>query len=1023
MLRRLIKKAQTDKFGFYSRAEEIALNLPQKKMRGDDARRMFKKNGVSDSEMEELGLNDLFKQDRVTQDDIINQIEENRIEFEVTEYGAGKGAPLNISFDRTTLSFEEANKISYAVDADGNEIGTLRPYYTAEDGRMGAILSDKGGKELAVLDTVGDAENYNYINEVTEGMPVFGIGDMNQVGTIKFRTDDTYAKEVYLDSETDAESLVNEALNPAYPYYSEDFVEHVNSDESKIANWLVQGDAEYKDLTPEDIEELENLATNRAKIDYYDNPVERVTMLIDGNETPYSMIGDESGYNLSGNSDPRLLNYYNMSRSGADAEVTSATEAEVRLRSLARTLDDIEEEGSDLSNQWEKYTLVGGTDAREFVFKLKFPETKFSEDTHYPEEANQIFHVRVKTRPGPNDEKILYVEELQSDWGQDGRRDGFKDPKLVEYAEQKAKTEIDDLEDIARPLVESNAPLSGVLAGLKRALEESYNIRDTKPKDSMKFGIRSRAMSQLRNVFQEYEAERIIAQLAEQEYQIYANTDPEFVDPAMIKHYQALYDVSPFSLEGIPEGLENQILQNGLESPDGADMDAMAYQTIEDYVRDMPSHVKQDRMGDLLMDIGQHGDTKYPTSSEYQDSVETLQEIYRLAERKTLEELGLESFGALNRYYKDQAERNFVSKLAGAGLPTNTMTRIRNAYRAFETDKDAVKGKDMQSPFSTFQERAPFVTDTGAWNDLAIKYIFDYASKEGFDGVAFTPGAVHAKRWDKPKLIKPYDKGIPESVSRVFNPKASTTRKTAENTITATDKDGIEYESRIYYMDEPTKDGSTIERKAIKRRPMLSVPVTAGIMGLQALSPEEAQALEATAGEVESSFAEEGQPPQSMQESDGILDALKGAGEVAYEGLSDMVIEPFMGMSGAEAAFEMGATPEQAEAARRRAAAMVDFETSSPTGKRYKEAVKGGLGALGEYLMGEGEMGRTRSGMPIGVSRDPVQFLFQEGLVPAAEAVTEGALGIIGLDPRDTAEMERVRQEAARPFIEAIQPI
>jgi hypothetical protein len=130
-----------------------------------------------------------------------------------------------------------------------------------------------------------------------------------------------------------------------------------------------------------------------------------------------------------------------------------------------------------------------------------------------------------------------------------------------------------------------------------------------------------------------------------------------------------------------------------------------------------------------------------------------------------------------------------------------------------------------------------------------------------------------------------------------------------------------------------------------------------------------------------------------------------------------------MGMSGAEAAFEMGATPEQAEAARRRAAAMVDFETSSPTGKRYKEAVKGGLGALGEYLMSEGEMGRTRSGMPLGVSRDPVQFLFQEGLVPAAEAVTEGALGIIGLDPRDTAEMERVRQEAARPFIEAIQPI
>lgn len=1008
MIRRFIKKALTDRFGFYSRAEEIALNLPQKKMRGDDARRMFKKNGVSDSEMEELGLNDLFKNDRVTQDDIINQIEENRIEFEVTEYGEGKGAPLNISFDRTTLSFEEANKMAYAVDADGNEIGTLRPYVEAQDGRMGTILSDESGEELAVLDTVGDAENYNYVNEITEGMPVFGIGDQNQVGTIKFRTDYRDAKERYLEDETDAERLVNEAIEPGYPYYSEDFIDYVNSDESKIANWLFEGDTEYKDLTPADIEELENLAINRAKIDYYDDPEERVTMLIDGNETPYSMVGKEDyGYRLPNYLDPRL-----SSDAPLNAHVVpSAAEAEVQLTALARALDNIEEEGTDLSNQWESNTLPGGTDAREHVFKLKFPEIKFSEDTHYPEEANQIFHVRIKTRPGPNDEKILYVEELQSDWGQDGRKYGFKDPKLVEYAEQKAKTEIDDLEDIARPLMERNKPQIGVFQRLKMALEESYNIRDTKPKDSMKFGIRTRAMRQLRNVFEEYEAELIIRKFEEEKYQIYANADPDLVDPSMIMHYQALYDVNPYSLEGIPEGLESDLLRADLGSPGIVDPDGIAYQVIEDYVRDMPSHVKQDQMGDLLMTVGK-GYTQYPTSAKYQGSVKNLQNLYRLAERKTLEELGLESLGELTRYYKDQAERDFQSRLASAGLPTNTMTRIRNAYRAFETDREAVKGQDMQAPFSKFLERAPYVTDTGAWNDLAIKYIFDYASKGGFDGVAFTPGAVHANRWKKPKLINPYDKGIPESVSRVFNPKASTTRKTAENTITVTDKDGTEYKSRIYYMDEPTKDGSTIERKAIKRRPMLSVPVTAGIMGLQALSTEEAQALEAAAGEVDSLLAEEIQPPQSMQEeSGGILDALYGAGEVGYEALSDLLIEPFLGMAGAEYAFERGLTPEQAEAARARASALVDFETRTPTGRRYKEALKSGIGSIGEYLMDD-----TRS-------LDPVQFGFQKILVPASEAVTDAALGILSLDPRDTPEMEEVRRSAARPVVEAIQPI
>ena len=73
--------------------------------------------------------------------------------------------------------------------------------------------------------------------------------------------------------------------------------------------------------------------------------------------------------------------------------------------------------------------------------------------------------------------------------------------------------------------------------------------------------------------------------------------------------------------------------------------------------------------------------------------------------------------------------------------------------------------------------------------------------------------------------------------------------------------------------------------------------------------------------------------------------------------------------------------------------------------------------------MDEGSTGRTRSGMPIRGVRDPFQYLFQEALIPAGEAVTEGALGIISLDPRDTQEMERVRREAARPVIEAIQPI
>jgi|GEM_PF-6262288 len=42
------------------------------------------------------------------------------------------------------------------------------------------------------------------------------------------------------------------------------------------------------------------------------------------------------------------------------------------------------------------------------------------------EEPNVLAHLRMSDRRGPNGEKVLHVEEVQSDWGQQGRDQGFK---------------------------------------------------------------------------------------------------------------------------------------------------------------------------------------------------------------------------------------------------------------------------------------------------------------------------------------------------------------------------------------------------------------------------------------------------------------------------------------------------------------------------------------------------------------------------------------------------------------------
>lgn len=44
---------------------------------------------------------------------------------------------------------------------------------------------------------------------------------------------------------------------------------------------------------------------------------------------------------------------------------------------------------------------------------------------HWKEDPNVLAHMRVQDRTGPNGEKILHVEEIQSDWHQEGRKKGY----------------------------------------------------------------------------------------------------------------------------------------------------------------------------------------------------------------------------------------------------------------------------------------------------------------------------------------------------------------------------------------------------------------------------------------------------------------------------------------------------------------------------------------------------------------------------------------------------------------------
>jgi hypothetical protein len=119
--------------------------------------------------------------------------------------------------------------------------------------------------------------------------------------------------------------------------------------------------------------------------------------------------------------------------------------------------------------KFDKYTLPGGENYREVLLKLpaeksSLPQFKViredglvdstyvhaegannraqeiggtvREDTplqitggfrssHWRDDPNVLAHLRMSDRTGPNGEKILHVEEIQSDWGQKGKKEGF----------------------------------------------------------------------------------------------------------------------------------------------------------------------------------------------------------------------------------------------------------------------------------------------------------------------------------------------------------------------------------------------------------------------------------------------------------------------------------------------------------------------------------------------------------------------------------------------------------------------
>lgn len=86
----------------------------------------------------------------------------------------------------------------------------------------------------------------------------------------------------------------------------------------------------------------------------------------------------------------------------------------------------------DVRPHWgqDSLKLAGGTNYRELLFKLPNSDySNYAMDTHW-KAPGVLAHARVQDLNDADGDKVLFIEELQSDWHNEGAKKGYRDKKL-----------------------------------------------------------------------------------------------------------------------------------------------------------------------------------------------------------------------------------------------------------------------------------------------------------------------------------------------------------------------------------------------------------------------------------------------------------------------------------------------------------------------------------------------------------------------------------------------------------------
>ena len=123
----------------------------------------------------------------------------------------------------------------------------------------------------------------------------------------------------------------------------------------------------------------------------------------------------------------------------ADMAPGDKTDAQTLHRAFQSRMPDIVEHLHE--PRYDDYAMPGGENYRELLLKLNDPSKNYGHP-HWPGHKNVLAHLRMKDRVDEEGKKVLHLDELQSDWGQQGREFGFNNgPSAAEIGAAHARVQ------------------------------------------------------------------------------------------------------------------------------------------------------------------------------------------------------------------------------------------------------------------------------------------------------------------------------------------------------------------------------------------------------------------------------------------------------------------------------------------------------------------------------------------------------------------------------------------------------